>query len=449
MDKIEVLLETVSNLIWGNYLICTLVGVGIFFTFKTGFIQIKGFPLAVKDLYNSVKGKNKITGEGTLSSVQALCTALSSCVGNGNIVGVATAMAAGGPGAVFWMWVAGVFGMATKYAEIILGMIYREKVDDGTYAGGPMYYLSKGLGWKKISVAFAIMMCLQISGGALIQSNAVSNVMSSVFQVKPVYAGLMMGVIITVVVIGGVKRLGLVAEKLIPFMTIVYLIGGLIIIFSNFSQMGTAIISIIQGAFNTESVGGGLAGYTIKEALRYGVARGLYSNEAGEGSAPVLHSAAITDYPARQGLYGLLEVFIDTIVICSLSSFIVLTSGVMEMDISPAIYIVTAFGLIHSSFKYLIGISMILFAFSSILAQWYFGKVTLTYVFNSKKAGYFKYIFVCIVFIGAITTLKMVWLLQDVLLGIMIIPNLIGIILLSPKVSAETKRFFQAIKRGE
>lgn len=447
MNEIEIILEKISGIIWGNYLIVTLVGVGIFFTISTGFIQIKGFPLAVNELVNSIKGKNKVEGEGTLSAWQALCTALSSCVGKGNIVGVATAIASGGPGAVFWMWIAGIFGMATKYAEIVIGMIYREKSEDGTYVGGPMYYLSKGLGWKKISIIFAALMCLQISGGALIQANAVAHVVNDVFKVKPIFGGFLMGAFIIIVVIGGVKRLGAVAEKLIPVMTIIYFIGGITIIISNINQVPYAIINIIKCAFNTQSVGGGVLGYTIKEALRFGVARGLYSNEAGEGSAPVLHSAAITDHPARQGLYGLLEVFIDTILICSLTSFIVLTSGVMEMDISPAVYVITAFGSIHHLFKYVIGISMILFAFSSILAQWYFGKVTLNYIFNLKIASYFKYIFVFIVIAGSVSSLKVVWYLQDILLGLMILPNLVGILLLSPEIKRNTKEFFEMIKK--
>lgn len=447
MNGIESLLEKISGIIWGNYLIGTLIGVGIFFTIFTGGIQIKGFPLAVKELINSLKGQEKVKGEGTLSAFQALCTALSSCVGNGNIVGVATAIASGGPGAVFWMWIAGILGMATKYAEIVIGMIYREKSEDGTYVGGPMYYLSKGLGWKKISIIFAGLMCLQISGGALIQSNAVAHVMNDVFRLKPIFGGVLMGIVITVVVIGGVKRLGAVAEKLIPMMTIIYFVGGITIIITNINHLPYAIINILKCAFAKEAIGGGVLGYTIKEALRYGVARGLYSNEAGEGSAPVLHSAAITDHPARQGLYGILEVFIDTILICSLTAFIVLTSGVTEMGISPAVYVITAFGTIHYLFRYLIGVSMILFAFSTILSQWYFGNVTLTYIFNSKVASYFKYIFVCLALVGSVSTLKAVWLVQDILLGLMIIPNLIGILLLSPEVRKSTKDFFDKVKK--
>ena len=447
MNKVENLLEEISHIIWGNYLIGLLVGVGIFFTIITGVIQIKGFPYAIKELINSLTGKSKIKGEGTLSAFQALCTALSSCVGNGNIIGVATAIASGGPGAVFWMWIAGIFGMATKYAEIVLGVIYREKTEDGTFVGGPMYYFSKGLGWKKMAIIFSWLMFLQICGGSLIQANAVAMVMNDIFKVKEIYCGILMAILVGIIILGGVKRLGMVAEKLIPFMTIIYFIGGIIIIITNIKQLPYAIINILKYAFNIHSVGSGVLGYTIKEALRYGVARGLYSNEAGEGSAPVLHSVAITDHPGRQGLYGILEVFIDTILICSLTSFIVLTSGVMKMEISPALYIVTAFGSIHEVFKYVVGLSMGLFAFSTILSQWYFGNVTLTYIFNFKIASYFKYIFVCLAILGSLSSLKIVWLIQDIILGLMIIPNLFGIILLSPQVAIKTKEFYKIVKK--
>jgi len=446
MQGLENILEKISGIIWGNYLIITLIGVGLFFTILTKGIQIKGFPLAISELICSLNGNKKIKGDGTLSSFQALCTALSSCVGNGNIVGVATAIASGGPGAVFWMWVAGIVGMATKYAEIVLGMIYREKAEDGTYVGGPMYYISKGLKLKKIAFIFALLMFLQISGGALIQTNAAAIVMNDIFNIKPIYSGIIMGVIILSVIVGGVRILGKVAEKILPLMVFIYLFGGIVVIISNINHIPYVIINIVSCAFKTEAVGGGILGHTIKEAMRFGVARGLYSNEAGEGSAPVLHSAAITDHPARQGLYGLLEVFIDTIVICSLTSFIVLTSGVTETNLSPAIYVMTAFENIHILFRYLIGISMILFTFSSVLAQWYFGNVTLNYMFNMKVANKFKYVFACLAILGSLSSLKIVWLIQDVVLGLMIIPNLLALLLLNKDVKKATEDFFMIMK---
>ena len=440
------ILEKIANMIWSNYLIISFIGVGIFFTILTGFIQIKGFSLAFKELVKGLKNQ-KIKGEGSISPFQALCTALSSCVGNGNIVGVATAIVSGGPGAIFWMWVSGFIGMATKYSEIVLGIIFREKNEEGIFVGGPMYYLSKGLKWKKISMVFSALMFFQICGGALIQSNALSIVGKDIFKIPHLMSGILMTILILSVTLGGVKRLGKVAEKLTPIMTSIYFFGSLIIIFINIKSIPYVIISILENAFSFNAIGGGVMGYSIKEAMRFGLARGLYSNEAGEGSAPVLHSAAITDHPARQGLYGIIEVFIDTIVICTLTGFIILSSNVISPDVSPALYVINAFEKIHPIFKYIIGVSMVLFSFSSILAQWYFGNITLTYLFNSKIAKKFIFIFSSLVIIGSLSSLKTVWLLQDIILGIMIIPNLIGIVLLSPYVKNSTKDFFKKQKK--
>lgn len=436
------LLEKIANMIWSNYLIGIFISVGIFYTITTNFIQIRGFKLAFQELKESLTS-NKEQGIGTITPIQALCTALSSCVGNGNIVGVATAIASGGPGAVFWMWISGFLGMATKYGEIVLGIIFREKNTAGEYVGGPMYYISKGLGWKKISILFSALMFFQICGGALIQSNAVSIVGKNIFNLPSLVSGIFMAIIIFSVVVGGIKRLGKVSEKIIPIMTSIYIIGGVIIIFNNIELLPNVFITIIKSAFNFSALGGGLMGYSIKESMRFGLARGLYSNEAGEGSAPVLHSGAITTHPSSQGLFGIIEVFVDTIVICTLTSFIILCSGMLNTNISPALYVIKAFEQIHPFFKYVIGTSMILFAFSSVLAQWYFGNVTLSYIFNDKIAKKFVFGFICLSVIGATSKLEVVWLLQDIILGIMIIPNLIGIVLLNNHVKIATKEFFK------
>lgn len=436
----EEIFKMLSNLIWGNWLLAALLLVGLYFTILTGFIQFRWFKLSMKEVWGSRKSDNT-KGEGTLSPYEALCTALSSCIGNGNIVGVATAIVLGGPGAVFWMWVAGILGMATKYAEIVLGMIYREKLKDGSFVGGPMYYLSKGLNMKKTGVLFAVLMFLQISGGALIQSNAIALVAKDIFHIKPLISGIIMLILVSLVIVGGVKRLGFVSTKIVPIMALIYFIGSLIIIITNFHNIIPAITMIFESAFNFNSVGGGVAGYSIRTAMRFGIARGLYSNEAGEGSAPVLHSTAITDHPSRQGLFGIVEVFIDTIIMCSLTSFVIITTGIYTADISPALMVMRAFESIHPIFKYVIGISMILFGFSSILAQWYFGDVTLTFILDKKRAGYFKFIFVFLSLIGPLVSLHLVWYIQDTILGIMIIPNLLAILLLSIEVKKSAKDF--------
>lgn len=436
----EKLLEKISGIIWGNYLIALLICVGIFFTILTKGIQIRGFKFALKE---TLKNDKNINDEGNITPIQALCTALSSCIGNGNIVGVATAIASGGPGAIFWMWISGFLGMATKYSEIVLGMIYREKDLEGNYSGGPMYYLSKGLGWKKIALIFSGLMFLQICGGALIQSNAVSLVMDEMFNIPPFLSGVFMAIIIFFVVNGGIKRLGKVSEKLIPIMTLIYIIGGSYVILESNTSIIDVLKMIIKDAFNISAVTGGILGEGIKKAMRYGLARGLYSNEAGEGSAPVLHSTAKNSHPVKQGLLGIIEVFIDTIVMCNFTAFIVLSSRVFEKNISPALYVMESFSKVGYNFRYVVGISMVLFAFSTILSQWYFGKVTLTYIFNSKKAEMFKYAFLILALLGATTSLKIVWLLQDIILGIMILPNLIGIVLLNKDIKNSTDDFFR------
>lgn len=442
MDRLEDVLKIISHFIWGNYLIALLIGVGIYFTFITKCIQVRGFSIAIKKIFNSNKESEKCAN-GTLTPIQALCLALSSCIGNGNIVGVATAIASGGPGAVFWMWLSGVLGMATKYSEILIGMIYREKNEEGTFLGGPMYYISKGLKWKKISLIFSVLMLLQISGGVLIQSNAVSAVAKQLFNISPLTTGITMSLIVLIVVSGGIKRLGYISEKLVTVMSIIYITGGLIVITINFHNFFDSLLLIIKSAFNFESIGGGVLGYSIKEAMRFGLARGLYSNEAGEGSAPVIHSTAMSDHPTNQAFLGIVEVFFDTMIICSLTSFVIITSGVYLTEISPALYIMTAFSSVNPSFKYIIGISMMLFAFSTILSQWYFGTVSLTYIFDSKFAKNFKYPFIFLAIIGAMSSLNAVWYIQDIVLGLMIIPNLIGIVALSGDVKKYTDDFFR------
>lgn len=442
MNSLEIYFKNLSNIIWGNWLIITLVLVGLFFTITLRFLQLRHFHTAIREtIINPLIKKKKIEGEGSISPFQALTTALGSCVGNGNIIGVATAIVGGGPGALFWMWLAGFLGMATKYAEIVLGVHFREKGKTGSYTGGPMYYISKGLNLPFLGFIYAALLFLQNSGGTLIQSNAVREVIVNLFNLKPIAASILLVIPVFLIINGGIKRLGSVTEKLIPFMTAFYLLGGLVIIAVNIDQLIPAIKLIISSAFNPQSGAAGVAGYSMKRAMRYGVARGLYSNEAGEGTAAVIHSTAITDHPARQGLFGIIEVLVDTILICSVTGLVIVISGVNSLDISPAMMMSTAFSGIHWSFKYVIGISMILFGFSSVLAQWYFGNATLNYLVGEKSRAFCKYLFLLLVFFGPFLSLDLVWYIQDVFLGLLIIPNLIGIILLSPLVKTLTLDF--------
>lgn len=443
MQGLEKFFSHLADIIWGNWLIITLMGVGLYFTIMTKFIQIRKLPFAFYEtLIKPFKKGNKLKGDGTITPFQALCTALASCVGNGNIVGVATAIIGGGPGAIFWMWLAGILGMATKYAEILIGMIYREKDENGNYVGGPIYYISKGLGLPWLASIFSILLVIQCTGGNLIQSNAVAGIVENMFGIPPIVTGFLLVIAVGLIVVGGIKRLGKVAEILVPFMAGFYIIGGLIVIAFNIEKLPSVIKIIFTSAFTVKAGTSGMIGYTIRQAMRFGVARGLYSNEAGEGSAPVLHSTAITDHPGRQALYGITEVLIDTVFLCSITALVVLTSGVVETGESAATLVSLAFGQVHPIFRYVVGISMILFAYSTMPAQWYFGNIGLTYVIGSRKASIYKYVFLCFTIFGSISSLRLVWYIMDCILGILIIPNLIAIMYLSPKVFKYTKEFF-------
>ena len=447
MESLEFFFKNLANLIWGNWLLVTLIGLGAYFTIITKFFTILKLPKILKTtLYDSLHKKNKIVGKGTITPFQALCTALASCVGNGNIIGVGTAIVGGGPGAIFWMWVAGILGMATKYAEILLGIYFREKNEKGEYVGGPMYYIEKGMKLKWLATLYSFFMVLQISGGNLIQSNAISSVSQNIFGIPPIFSGIFIVICVGIVIVGGIKSLARFSEKLVPSMAIIYIIGSFIVLFFNFHNIIPAFKSIFAEAFNFKSGIAGVVGYSIRNAMRYGIARGLYSNEAGEGSAPVLHSAAITDHPVRQALFGISEVFIDTIVICTLTALVILSSGVLNTGLPSDLLVGAAFGKINPFLKYLVSICMLLFAYSSILAQWYFGVVGTTYLFGSAIAQYFKYPFLLLSILGALSSLKLVWFIQDSILGLLIIPNIIALIFLEKIVREQTKDFFYNYK---
>lgn len=431
-------LEYISNLLWDKYLMILLIGVGIYYTFATKFVQIRYLKKSLKYLIDSMKKKEE-NEDGTITSFQALTNALASCVGNGNLVGVATAVASGGPGALFWMWIMGFIGMATKYAEIVLGIIYREKDEKGNYVGGPMYYISKGLGLKFLAILFSILMFLQILGGGLIQSNAVSELINKTFYIPRIYVSIFLVLIIYIVIAGGLKRLSKVTEKLVPIMLLFYLFGAIIVIIFNYSHILDAIKNIFYSAFSYNSALGGALGYSIKTAMRYGIARGLYSNEAGEGSAPVLHSSANVKKAHDQGLMGIVEVFID-IIVCSISGLVVVMSEFYLTDLSPVVHILKAFEGVNYNMRYIVFTTIILFSYSTIISQWYFGNVTLNYMFKNNIGKYFKYLFILIIFTGTLLPISHVWLIQDIILGVMIIPNIFALIFLRKDVLNELKR---------
>jgi AGCS family alanine or glycine:cation symporter len=442
MERLTDMLKVFDDWLWGNWLLFVLLGVGILYTVITGCVQVRHFGYIMKKtLWEPIRGKAKdSTDGGTVSSFQALCMAVASCVGSGNIVGVSTAVLVGGLGAIFWMWVAAFVGMATKYGEIILGMIYREKDESGNYVGGPMYYIRKGLKAPWLAALCACFMIVQIIGGNFIQSNTVSGVMKENFGVPQAASGIVLVVIIYIVALGGLKRLAHVTQKLVPAMACIYVVGGVVIILANISAVPGVLRDIFLGAFGLRAVSGGVAGSMII-AMQKGVARGLYSNEAGEGSAPVIHSAADVKHPVEQGIVGITEVFLDTFVICTITGLVLGVTGVLDSGAAGNVLVIYAFAEVWEPLRYLVAVSLLLFCISTLMSQWYFGFVGLSYLFRKSVAEKFKYIFPCFCMIGALTEIEFVWTLQDIALGLLTIPNLVAMIILFPKVRKATKEF--------
>ncbi|MCI2057774.1 MAG: alanine:cation symporter family protein [Oscillibacter sp.] len=422
-----------------------LLGVGVLYTIISGCIQVRRFGYIMKRtlLRPFFHGDRQAAEKGTVTSFQALCTALASCVGSGNIIGVSTALIAGGLGAIFWMWVAAFVGMATKYGEIVLGVMYRRRDSEGQYVGGPFYYMEDGLHLKWLAGLCAAFMVTQIIGGNFIQSNAVSGVLHDQFHMPPQATAIALVVLIFVISAGGLKRLTRVAQRVTPFMATVYIVGGLLIILFNITKLPGVIVSIFTEAFGLRAVGGGALG-AMTIAMQKGIARGLYSNEAGEGSAPVLHSSADVRHPVEQGIHGVTEVFVDTFVICTITGLVIGVTGVLDGAYSGNIMAIKAFASVWGPLGYVVSVSLLLFCFTSLMCQWYFGFVGLNYLFGFRVADKFKYIFPFFCAIGALLKLEMVWTIQDIVLALLTIPNLLALILLAPKVRKATKEYFSS-----
>ncbi|MDY5021429.1 MAG: sodium:alanine symporter family protein [Blautia sp.] len=442
MNTIEAFFKTAADFLWKDWMLVMLLGLGIYYTFMTGFVQIRFFPRVLKSFVRGLKSKNEANTEsGKYSSNQALFTAIASCVGSGNIVGVSTAILAGGPGALFWMWFAALLGMATKFAEITLGVRYHGTTENGEITGGPMYYIAHGFKMQWVGILVAVLLFIQNAGATLIQSNTISSVVQEAFSLPPVATGLILAVLMSCVISGGFKRLVHTAEKIVPVMAVLYIFGGLLVILLNINALPGVVASIFKGAFSVKAGVGAAAGLTMKQAMRYGVARGLYSNEAGEGSAAVLHASAQVDHPVRQGMYGIMEVFIDTILLCSTTGFTVLVTGVNQTHTTASTLAAAAFGSTISGLQFVIYISLILFAGTSIMSQWYFGHVSLTYLKKPKGAVIYRFIFPILIMIGSLSTIDMVWSIQDCALGLLIIPNVIALVILGPEVRKLLKEF--------
>lgn len=437
MDQIQAFLGKLSDIIWGPPLLILLVGTGIFLTFRLTFIQLRLLPYSLKQVFSRNHDKK---ADGDISQFQALMTAMAATVGVGNIVGVASAVATGGPGAIFWMWIAGLFGMATKYGEAVLAVKYRVKDANGQMAGGPMYYLEHGLKQKWLGVLFAIFGAFAAFGiGNGTQSKAVADAMNNAFNVPFWVTGIALVIFGALVILGGIKSIGKVTAFFVPIMALFYFIAGAIIIILNFDLVPAAFGLIFSDAFSGQALAGGAIGTVI----RFGVARGLFSNEAGLGSAPIAAAAAKTDMPGRQALISMTQVLFDTLIICSITGVTIVMSGQWNNGIDKGALTGAAFGeFLGGAGPMIVTIGLIFFASSTILGWSYYGEKCFQYLFPNPKAVFaYRIIFVLFIFVGATATLDVVWTLADVLNGLMAIPNLIGLLGLSGVIVMESKRF--------
>ncbi len=447
MEAIMNINNWLNGIVWGPPMLILIVGTGLFLSISTGFFSITKLGYILKNTLLKMFSKEG-KGEGEVTAFQAVATALAATVGTGNIAGVATAIASGGPGAVFWMWIAAILGMTTKFAEVVLAVNFREKTEDGRFVGGPMYYITNGLGWKWLAVLFAVFGAFAAFGiGNMVQSNSVAAALQSSFQINPWITGVVLAVVTALVIIGGIKRIGAFTEKLVPFMAAIYIIGGLAILIMNVSHIPAAFGLIFKSAFTGKAAVGGFAGAAVSQAIRYGVARGVFTNEAGLGSAPIAHAAATTDHPVRQGLWGVFEVFADTLVICSITALAIVSSGVWESGLTGAELTTAAFNASLPGGGYIVSIGIVLFAFSTIVGWEYYGERCAEYLFGPKANMIYRILWIPFVLIGAIGGLEFVWSLADTMNGLMAIPNLIGVIALSGTVLKLSKDFFAKEKR--
>ena len=441
--------SAVNGIVWGPLIIVLIIGTGTYLSINTKFFSITKIGYVLKNTLFKMFAKDD-KGEGEVTAFQAVATALAATVGTGNIAGVATAIALGGPGAVFWMWLAAIMGMTTKFAEVVLAVNYREKTPDGRFVGGPMYYITNGLGknWKWMAVLFAFFGTFASFGiGCMVQSNSVALSAQSTFGVPVMVTGIVLAILTGAVIIGGIKRIGAFTEKLVPFMSAIYIVGGLWLIIANASQLPRAFSLIFTNAFTGTAAVGGFAGTVMMQAIRYGVARGIFTNEAGLGSAPIAHAAATTDHPVRQGLWGVFEVFMDTIIICSITALSIMVTGVWESGESGAVLSAMAFDVgLPGVGKYIVSIGLILFAYSTVLGWEYYGERCLEYLLGTKPIMAYRIIWVVAVVVGAVGGLTFMWDLADTLNALMAFPNLIGVLMLSPVVFRLTKEFFAAEK---
>ncbi|RAZ79652.1 alanine/glycine:cation symporter family protein [Planococcus halotolerans] len=448
MDRFLQGIADFSAWLWGIPLITMLLASGLYMTFKLGFFQFRYFGYIVGQTFGSIFKKPK--GEGTVTPLQALTSALSSTIGAANIVGVPAAIMFGGPGAVFWMWVIALIGMALKFSESVLAVEYREINEKGEYVGGPMYYMTKGLGMKWLGVWFSFALMIELIPSIMVQGNSVANTVEASFNIPPLWTGIASAILVSIVVFGGIKRIGKVTEIFVPFMALFYVGGAFVILLMNVSAVPEFFMLIFSNAFSPAPVMGGFAGAAIVEVIRWGFARGLYSNESGLGTAPIAHAAATTDHPVRQGFWAVIGVVVDTLIVCTATAFVVLSSGVwMEegaMENSSALTTLAFESYFGTFGGILVTIALIFFVFSTILVVIFYGAKQAEFLFGLKASYGIQVVYILAVILGAVGAAEVIWGFLDIMLAAILIPNLIAILLLSKKVKQLKTEFFTSDK---
>ena len=463
IETITKINDAVNGVVWGTFGIALLFITGVLMTVVNKGFQFTHFAHWIKKTIGAIFKDKNITAHTekenkAISQFQSLCTALAATIGTGNIVGVATAIILGGPGAIFWMGIMAIFGMMTNYSENVLGIYFRRKGENGEWHGGAMYYLKDGLGDYKgmktagtvLAIVFSLF-CLVASFGIgnMSQVNSIAGNMQAAFNIPAWGTGIALVIIASIVILGGLKRVALVTEKLVPFMAIIYILCALVIFFTNISKFPLVLTAILKGAFAAKSAGGGIVGYGIQQAITLGFKRGAFSNEAGLGSSVMVHSSSNVKEPVRQGMWGIFEVFADTIIVCSLTAFVILSTGVVDLETGRMVSQSEGSGLVGEAFSTVFGgfgpkfiaIAILLFAFSTVLGWSHYGATAWQYIFGEKTQFIYKVIFVAMIFAGCTMSLKLAWDLSDTFNGLMMIPNLIGVIALSPLVAKITKNY--------
>jgi len=446
VDVIFNFVNQLNHIVWGWPMLIMLLGVGIYLSIRLKFLTLLYLPYAFKKLWHG----RSASGHGAISPFQALMTAMSGTVGTGNIAGVATAIFLGGPGALFWMWVTAIMGMATSFSEAVLAVKYRDVDNKGGFHGGPMYYIKNGLGekWKWLGSVFSFFACIACLGtGNTIQANSIADVLQSSFAIPPLVSGIVVMLCVGAVIIGGISRIGRLAGMIVPFMTGAYILCGCLILFMHASHLIPTIKLIIESAFTPVAAQGGFVGATVMMAIRFGMARGVFSNEAGLGTSPIAHSSAQTNEPVHQGLIAMLGTFLDTIVVCSITGLVIISTGAWNSGESGASLTALAFDRAFPDLgNYLIAIGLALFAFTTTISWSYYGERSIGYLCGEKSVKYYRIIYVLIIPFGATMNMNLIWLIADTLNALMAIPNLLALFILSPIVVRLSQDYFSRSK---